>query len=602
MHSTVFALLGLIALATAQVQLQSESPSFNAAGRQGCITASANQDGAAVVIQDCGAEPSVNSNWQVSQNTNPQPITVFGGSKCLDVINGADADGTKLQIWSCVPGSTNQQWIALSDSTFQWSGTNKCVDLTNGDTTNGNQLQIWTCDTANTNQKFSPLQSSGGTASYFVSVATYPNPPKMCMTAESNADGALVSIAPCDNVRASFQAGNNTWVFPQESTAGPITTFGGSKCLDIANGDNFNGNTLQIWTCVDGSANQQFTVSPSSRTIAWAVNNKCVDITDSNVNTGTRLPNMTTPDLESSGFVDSDSTAFWAQFSTASQHSPLSLSMTANDGPSTNGFPEGYFIIRSAANKRVLDVGGGAAHDNAEILLWPSKESSLVESRRNPAANNQVFFVDEAGALCSKASGHAVDIEDEKLVLRRRRPITRPYPSHLSHPLPKFSYSEETQEISVTFLCDPNYYDSRSIDYSTSDATWKNKIHLLVSKPKPRNSNIFDAASNFVNNTIASGAYSLFGGGGQRAIAAEPGALAAIGAELGEDEILDEEQGEEAELDDSPDPLRRVRMITTHKRTVDDRNLVHSARNRRRWLVELVSASDARTSGLKYSP
>ncbi|KAK1229782.1 hypothetical protein PQX77_007159, partial [Marasmius sp. AFHP31] len=208
----------------------------------------------------------------------------------------------------------------------------------------------------------------------------------------------------------------------------------------------------------------------------------------------------------------------------------------------------------------------------------------------------QVFFMDEAGVLCSKASGHAIDIEDEKLVLRRRRPITRPFPSHSSHPLPKFSYSEETQEISVAFSCDPNYYDSRSIDYTTSESAWKNKIFLLVSKPKRRDPNMFDVASHFVSNTLTSSAYNLFGGRpSQQTIAAEPGALAAIGAELDEDEILDSERGEEAEVDDSPDPLRRVRMITTHRSTVDDFNLVNTARNRRRWLVETISAMDART-------
>ncbi|KAJ8084591.1 hypothetical protein PM082_003364 [Marasmius tenuissimus] len=275
--------------------------------------------------------------------------------------------------------------------------------------------------------------------------------------------------------------------------------------------------------------------------------------------------------------------------------------MTANSGPSTNGFPEGYFIIRSAANKRVFDVAGDAGHDDAEVILWPNKETSLVQSRRDPSADNQVFFMDEAGVLCSKASGHAIDIEDEKLVLRRRRPITRPFPSH-SHPLPKFSYSEETQEISVTFSCDPNYYDSRSIDYTTSESAWKNKIFLLVSKPKRRDPNMFDVASNFVSNTLTSSAYNLFGGRpSQQTIAAEPGALAAIGAELDEDEILDDERGEEAEVDDSPDPLRRVRMITTHRSTVDDFNLVNTARNRRRWLVETISAMDART-GSKYIP
>lgn len=40
--------------------------------------------------------------------------------------------------------------------------------------------------------------------------------------------------------------------------------------------------------------------------------------------------------------------------------------------------------------------------------------SSLAEAGfRDPNANNQVFFVDTAGALCSRSSGHAVDIEGD---------------------------------------------------------------------------------------------------------------------------------------------------------------------------------------------
>ncbi|KAK1218101.1 hypothetical protein PQX77_019232, partial [Marasmius sp. AFHP31] len=64
---------------------------------------------------------------------------------CLDVKDGVNADGTKLQIWTCTPGSTNQLWISVNDFTFNWAGTNKCIDLTDGDITDGNQLQIWSC-------------------------------------------------------------------------------------------------------------------------------------------------------------------------------------------------------------------------------------------------------------------------------------------------------------------------------------------------------------------------------------------------------------------------------------------------------------------------
>ena len=43
------------------------------------------------------------------------------------------------------------------------------------------------------------------------------------------------------------------------------------------------------------------------------------------------------------------------------------------------GFPAGYFVIRSLATGRLLDVELDSVEDGTEIILWPEKESSLVE-------------------------------------------------------------------------------------------------------------------------------------------------------------------------------------------------------------------------------
>jgi hypothetical protein len=54
--------------------------------------------------------------------------------------------------------------------------------------------------------------------------------------------------------------------------------------------------------------------------------------------------------------------------------------MTTGHGIQTNGFPPGYFVIRSVATNRLLDVTQDDVEDGTEILLWPEKETSLVES------------------------------------------------------------------------------------------------------------------------------------------------------------------------------------------------------------------------------
>ncbi|PVF97138.1 ricin B-like lectin, partial [Serendipita vermifera] len=129
-----------------------------------CLEAAGNYNGAPVSVINC---PSTNSNKVWTWET---PFaSALGGQttrykifedKCLDVTGGNDADGNKLQIWTCYDGNRNQLWQTESDYTIHWAFHNKyifgnkCLDVTDGKDTNGNRLQIWTCDPANTNQKW----------------------------------------------------------------------------------------------------------------------------------------------------------------------------------------------------------------------------------------------------------------------------------------------------------------------------------------------------------------------------------------------------------------------------------------------------------------
>ncbi|KAJ7721352.1 ricin B lectin domain-containing protein [Mycena maculata] len=129
------------------------------AGIQGCISAATNADGAAVTIHNCNTENLEAQGWELTfsnvtiEKPPPQQIVIFG-DMCLDVTNGVNEDGTLLQIWSCVEGNTNQQWLSVGN-TLQWNGTDKCVDLTNGVITDGQPIQIWTC-VENDNQFWIP--------------------------------------------------------------------------------------------------------------------------------------------------------------------------------------------------------------------------------------------------------------------------------------------------------------------------------------------------------------------------------------------------------------------------------------------------------------
>jgi hypothetical protein len=62
--------------------------------------------GASVTIQKCTADD--NQRWDFDGTDGV--LKIFG-NKCLDVPNGDDKDGTRLQIRTCGNGDTNQQWF-----------------------------------------------------------------------------------------------------------------------------------------------------------------------------------------------------------------------------------------------------------------------------------------------------------------------------------------------------------------------------------------------------------------------------------------------------------------------------------------------------------
>lgn len=105
-----------------------------------------NVNGSPVVITDC--TDSVDQQFTFQNGA----LTLYGGTMCLDVTNGANVDGTKLQIWQCYSGSTNQQWYWTTDNHLAWTNQGKCLDLTDGSQTNGNQVQIYDCTGGNANQ------------------------------------------------------------------------------------------------------------------------------------------------------------------------------------------------------------------------------------------------------------------------------------------------------------------------------------------------------------------------------------------------------------------------------------------------------------------
>ncbi|KZT02499.1 WD40 repeat-like protein [Laetiporus sulphureus 93-53] len=263
----------------------------------------------------------------------------------------------------------------------------------------------------------------------------------------------------------------------------------------------------------------------------------------------------------------------------------------------TYGFPAGYFIIRSAATNRVMDVEMSWVEDGTNVILYTETETSLVESMRKPDCDNQVFFIDTSGALCSRSSGHAIDVEDGRLVVRHRRPVVHPFPNSYSHPLPRFSHDRQTHNINVTFAMDPSNTTStsKSVRRTSVDA-WKEKVYLLSSIPARKPRTVVDDASEMFTNAIAS-PLTFFGSFGKTRSGATPENVFSSGdIDLREDEILEQDRTEEGEVDDSPEKRREVRVLTLAKEELDAAS--EKAKLRRRWIVTPIRLSKNHTSTL----
>ncbi|KAJ7875056.1 ricin B lectin domain-containing protein [Mycena leptocephala] len=245
--------------------------------------------------------PSVANTWVAAAGVGtPGALKIFG-DKCLDVKDGVNADGTKLQIWTCAAGNTNQQWISAGQPgtpQIVWAGKNKCVDVTNGNVTNENVMQIWDCDPnfSNSNQNWG-IAINTEPESVTLSLASDTS---LCIAASANSVSAPVTVETC-----SANSPTQTWIgldvgiikSVQNSTlclatsgdatsagtklvlsdcsqtnpsngwdldwqAGRVENAGASNmCIDLTDGNETPGTQLQLWNCTAGNTNQNWVIS-----------------------------------------------------------------------------------------------------------------------------------------------------------------------------------------------------------------------------------------------------------------------------------------------------------------------------------------------------
>lgn len=128
-----------------------------------------------------------------------------------------------------------------------------------------------------------------------------------------------------------------------------------------------------------------------------------------------------------------------------------------------------------------------------------------------------------------------------------------------------------------------------------ASSAWKEKMYLLTSIPLRKPKTIIENATDFISSNIFTPISLLTGSSAPPP--ARPDEVFNGDIDLTEDEVLEEERGEEAEVDDSPEPGRKVRIVevAASDKKMSDLLLSEKTRSRRRWVVVPLRTKQAKT-------
>lgn len=212
----------------------------------------------------------VTASLETSYHPGTGAVPLDWAGKCMDDTNNSSANGTKIQIWSCL-GDASQNWAYYPDTDPGGAGelvhNGKCLDIVNRGTANGSRLQLWSC-TGGANQQWYII---GGAGELYNPVSG------KCIDDpySSTVNGRQLDIWSCNG--EPWQA----WTLP----ASPVLSGISGKCVDDTNGSSANGNKIQLWTC-NGLSTQRLTVGLNG---SLRVAGKCLDATGYGTEDGTKI-------------------------------------------------------------------------------------------------------------------------------------------------------------------------------------------------------------------------------------------------------------------------------------------------------------------------
>jgi beta-glucosidase len=270
---------------TASDSTAGQTPAFTATGlpagtsisASGTITGTPTSAGTKTVTvtakDSAGALAAASFTWTVAAAGSGIATTSLVGFQglCLDVTGDSNANGTKIEIYTC-NGTNGQQWTERPDGTVRAIGS--CLEVTGGGTANGTLVDLNACNGSGA-QVWQP-QANGSLL----------NPQSgKCLddTGMSTTLGTQVQIWTCTG------AANQSWVSPAGSAApsnptGPVTGLAG-LCLDVRSASSADGTPVQVYTCNSTTA-QSWTVQSDGTLRALG---KCLDVTGGGTTNGTLI-------------------------------------------------------------------------------------------------------------------------------------------------------------------------------------------------------------------------------------------------------------------------------------------------------------------------
>ncbi len=230
------------------------------------VAGDSNANGAKVEIYTCNGTNG--QQWTEEANG-----TVHADGSCLDVTGGGTANGTLVDLQGC-NGSGAQVWQPQSNGSLVNPQSGKCLDDTGQSTAPGTQVQIWSCSGAANQSWVSPAGSSGGTTGATGAIVGYQG---LCLDVRSanSADGTPVQVYTCNSTSAQ------SWTTQSDGTLRAL-----GKCLDVTGGGTANGTLTDLYTCNGTGA--QVWQPQSNGSLVNPSSGKCLDDTGSSTAPGTQ--------------------------------------------------------------------------------------------------------------------------------------------------------------------------------------------------------------------------------------------------------------------------------------------------------------------------